>query len=258
MKNITFINADSILWYADKNIRVVDFRNIFAKIYRLGTPDQIYFIGGIAPTDPFNESIKEILSRNSDKPIFSVPSMTEVSNRHNPEQILTDLLYRATLSQNHPEEIQFTIVSADATTARAANFLTNKKLIKPVNYIVPDDLYCMQELKAKATVADTIALTMGDYNNYSYEPLLIQAIYNIINSGLNRTPEKFLNTTSVLVKKLQKTNGCDSAFVRPFLLSLIHNGYLTRFPFNGENREGEVVPKTAIVFGDKDIRELIG
>ena len=74
--NIALINADSIFWEADKNIRTVDFRSIFSKIEKIFTPDQIYLIGGLEETDPFNESLKDILRANDKKPIIPVSSIT--------------------------------------------------------------------------------------------------------------------------------------------------------------------------------------
>jgi len=251
--NITLINADSIFWEADKNIRAVDFKNIIAKVYEISTPDQIYLIGGLESTDPFNESLKDIIRENEGRPIIPVSSITKVSNHHNPEFIMMDLLYRGVLSQNYPQSNNFVVVSADASTVRSASFLAGNKLINPVEYILPDCMENMDLISQKVIVRDTFSLKPE--NKGVVERMAVGAIRDIIKADSSKE-KPFLNTTAALIRKCKDSYGLNPVVIRPFLLSLIHNGYLARQKFVANSNEGPV-QRTGIVFGEKNIFELL-
>lgn len=253
--NIVLINADSIFWEADKNIRSIDFRNIFSRIDEICTPDQIYFIGGLEETDPFNESLKDILRTNSKRPIIPVSSITKVSNRHNPELVLIDLLYRGVLTQSFPQSNKFVIASADASSVRPANFLASKKLIQPVDYIFPDCMANLGEIAQKVVVRSLFPLRPNARG--VVEKTIVRAVGEIIKKDSSREVP-FLNTTALLISKCKNDYGLNPTIVRPFVLSLIHNNYLTRQKFEAKNKSGETVLKTGIVFGEKDLNELLG
>lgn len=251
--NIVLINADSIFWEADKNIRTVDFKNLMAKIDEISVPDQIYLVGGLEATDPFNESLKDILRENAGKPIIPVSSITKVSNRHNPEFVLMDLLYRGVLSQTQPQSNNFVVVSAEASSVRSASFLAGNKLIKPVEYILPDCIENMDLISQKVVVRDTFSLKPE--NKGVVERVAIKAIRDIIHRD-SAKEQPFLNTAAFLIRKCKDSYGLSPTIIRPFLLSLIHNGYLVRQKFTVNAKEG-LVQRTGILFGEKNMAELL-
>ena len=242
--NIAIINADSIFWTADKNIRLVNFNFILSKIYNISKPDQIYLVGGFEPNDPFNETLKEIIQANMDKPIIPVPSTNAIDGHHNPESILIDLLYRGALSQEDVMTTRFTVVSADAASIRAARFLAKKGLIEPVSYILSDSLENFDEAARRVDVKDTISLKAE--NRSSEDKFVIRNILELVKKDAEKEIP-FYNTASVLIGKCKSFFSFSPMNTRTMMLSLIHNGYLKRQKFT--NRSGE--QRNGIVLGEK-------
>lgn len=244
--NITLINADSIFWEADKNLRLVNFNHILDKVNKVCTPDQIYFIGGLEAKDPFNESLKDIIQKCQAKGIEIAPvsSITKIDKHHNPELVMLDILFRGVLMQKARKSNTFTIVSTDASSVRSANFLADKGLITPVNYILSDCIADMSEIYAQnVVVKDTISLKAEDKT--IEDKLAIRAIMEQIQHDAKKdTP--YLNTTSILTHKCQSACGISPIMTRPLILSLIHHGYLTRQKFVSNGIE-----RTGIVLGEK-------
>ena len=243
--NITIINADSIFWAADKNIRLVNFDYIFEQVYDISTPDQIYLVGGFESNDPFNEVLKEIVRDNSDKPIIPVSSTNSMDGHHNPEAKIVDLLCRGTLSQDDMMTTRFTIVSADASSIHLARFLAKRGLIEPAAFILSDALVGFDEAAQLADIKHTISLkaesrTMTDL-------FAISKIMNLVKSDMEKEVP-FYNTVSVLINKCKSYFSLPQSSTRLITLSLIHHGFLGRCRFTartGEQRNGVILGEKA-------------
>lgn len=255
-KNITLINADDIFWTADENIRLVNFQEILSKVQEYTNPDEVYLIGGYLPKDPFNQTLAEIADGGllNGTPITKVSSITKLTNgHHNPEQVLTDLLYRLALSQEEEQSTQFSIVSALGTSISSARFLFNGEIVKPIKFILSDDVAYLDYIETLngISIVDWISLKKEDRG--LLERTAIKIIHDNISRALNReTP--YFNTVSVLMRKCKENNHLDPVNLRPFILSLIHNDYLARHPFVDD----QGVERVGIVFGKKDMLTLLG
>ena len=257
--NIALINADSIFWEADKNLRVVNFEHIMAKLNNVAVPDQTYFIGGLEDRDPFNESLKDIVQKCRDRgmEIAPVSSITQVDKHHNPELVLLDLLYRGVFLQSARMGNNFTIVSADASSVRSASFLAKKGLIAPVNYILADTIENLGEISATYNVAIRDKISLRPEDKTVEDRLAIRTVIETIRKGLKAEKGPFLYTMASLTKKVKYNCGINPVMVRPLVLSLIHQGYLVRqkFETNETERNGIVLGENAEELLDKMIRK---
>lgn len=242
--NIAIINADSIFWEADKNIRLVDFRYIFEQIYEIQKPDQIYLIGGFEQKDPFNEALKEIMQQNADRPIISVPSVNPLDGHHNPEAALIDLLYRGTLAQESPMSTTFTIVSANASSIRPARYLEKRGLIEPVAFILADTLENFSTAAQLADIRESISLRPE--SRTATDNIAIEQILKLVKNNTEKE-NPFYNTVSVLIGKCKSYFSMSPMDTRLITLSLIHHKYLDRKKFI--NKAGE--QRIGLVLGEK-------
>lgn len=251
--NIILVNADSIFWEADKNIRLVNFERILANVYEVCPPDQVYFIGGLEGRDPFNESMKDIISlqKERDIPIIPVSSITKFDEKHNPDIILIDLLYRGILMQKRCKAIDFTIVSADLSAVRSAHFLAHKGLINPVNFFLSDTVIDKPGLEEKDVIlCNTISLKSE--NRTIEDKIATKTIMDTIRSGI-KEDFTFRNPMSILQKKVANAASIHPSMTRPLVLSLIHHGVLARQKFT-DNEGNE---RTGIVLGERSLEEAL-
>ena len=252
--HITFIDADSIYWEADRNIRYVDFERLLDRMEDKFHSDQIYFIGGLEPRDPFNGTMKEIIARAQTEkglPIQPVSSIGRFDEKHTPECILIDLLYRGALSQKERGEHSFLIVSASLSSVRSAHFLAHNKIIQPVNYILSDTVHQDPAIQGKEIqICDTIPLAPNDRT--AEDKIAMNAIIDIIRSNEEREIP-FYNPMSILQNKLKKANNVKPYLARPLILSLIHNGVLARYKFIDQNGR----TKTGIILGNVPLEQAL-
>lgn len=255
--NITLVNADSIFWEADRNIRLVNFDRILADVYTICQPDQLYFIGGLDKKDPFNESMRDIILRQQEYAkdagikVVPVSSITKFDEKHNPDLILIDLMYRGVLMQRDFKTIDFTVVTADLSSMRSAHFLAHKGLINPVNFFLSDTLLDAPDLQ-KQDIVLCSSIPLRASNRTVEDRIAIKTIMDTIKSGI-KEDFVFRNPMSILQKKIARAASIRPTMARPLVLSLIHHGVLTRQEFT--DNEGK--KRVGIVLGDKPLEEAL-
>ena len=122
-----------------------------------------------------------------------------------------------------------------------------------MEYVLPDCIPNVTEIAQRVSIDSFFPLKAEERG--VVEHTIIRAVGEIIKKD-SAKPVPFLNTTALLIGKYKNDYGLNPTIVRPFVLSLIHNKYLTRQKFDATNKNGELVQKTGIVFGDKDLSEL--
>lgn len=240
--NICIIDADSILWTADKNIRLVDFGLIIKNACAACKPEQIYLIGGFDKYDPFRDEIQAIAEKAESEglPLLRVSSKYSLGGNHNSEAMTVDLLYRGAISQEEPCSNSFVIATASAGTINAAMFLEDKGIIRDTSFILADTVSDYDNIAERFRIPSIIPLRPD--SRTVLDKLVIGEILKLVKSD---GEHNYTNTLRSLISKCENYSNIPPSSTKLIVSALLRHHCLEKTVF--ANKEG--MKKTGLILG---------
>lgn len=245
--NITFVDADPILWKGDANIRLVDLAKVVAKIHKAEKQDAIYLVGGFDDKNLFKEYLLDMLNALTDLPVSPVSTYSMLEERNVPNIGVMNLFYQSFIAQNSVTDNTYTIVAGDTNFFNMAKFV--KKLgANEIRFVLTNDIPQLSTLADTYNIIDTIDVNPNKLS--IYDKITIKEILNIIRSSQDKGR---FETISNLLYKCEKFSNISRPKTLFITHALIHGDYLRREVKALDDGSA----KTTIVLGDKSKLEYI-